>query len=573
MQGPAVDIVILLLIMLFFGMQQRRRPELFFRFWLAGWVMISLGMMVGAVPLTPTHALRWDNVMRTNRMMLGGMVFLLSFIATRERLRNMVLIGLTFAVPAIALLDADILARPPFWLLASLLLIGQAAAIHAVYVLLNPAWRWRRRSILAICVGFGAAMLVLLPGDAGQSLPNLLLAEIFLSAAVLYGGAHARRSVAAFGGALGFFAWGAFYLAALWLPRGSDTARVFYEFWSVPKYFVGFAMILQIFELSSTECARLAEVYRTLYEDFRLMYENHPHPMCIYDGATNRLLSANVAATASYGFTEQELIGMRMSDLELPVEAEAEATMLVEQTADGQRIRHRRKDGSVLWVHVVDRAMWFQGRQARLVIARDITQQLHTHRELAHRAHHDALTGLPNRVLLEDHIRQCFDRCSKDERKAVLLTIDIDHFKRINDTYGHHVGDECLKAVASRLKTKIRQVDTIARTGGEEFVAIVGGLRNASDARKVTASLLCMFEAPLRLSCGVIPVTVSLGGAVFPDDGIEIAELQVKSDQALYEAKRTGRNCAVFASPEVALSLAVSQPVHPTQPELTSASH
>jgi diguanylate cyclase (GGDEF)-like protein len=93
-------------------------------------------------------------------------------------------------------------------------------------------------------------------------------------------------------------------------------------------------------------------------------------------------------------------------------------------------------------------------------------------------------------------------------------------------------------------------MDTIARAGGEEFVAIVGGLRSAADARKVASVLLAMFETPLHLSFGVIPVTVSIGGAVFPDDAIDAAELQRKSDEALYGAKRSGRNRVVFASAE-----------------------
>jgi diguanylate cyclase (GGDEF)-like protein len=129
-----------------------------------------------------------------------------------------------------------------------------------------------------------------------------------------------------------------------------------------------------------------------------------------------------------------------------------------------------------------------------------------------------------------------------------VLTVDVDHFKMINDTYGHLVGDECLKEVAARLKSKIRKVDTIARTGGEEFTAIVSGLSKASDAEKVAASLMRVFEAPVELAFGALGVTVSIGVAVYPDDATDSTTLRRLSDEAMYRAKRAGRNRAAYAS-------------------------
>ncbi len=555
MSSSAVDVFLLLLLIVFFGIQQRSRPELFFRFWFAGWVSVLLSFVACLAPSFSPAGSSWKDALCSILIVLAAAAFLLSFIVTRERLRRTILIGLTFAVPAWLVLGAEILASPPLWLLRVLLLVGHAAGIHAVYMLLPRDWKRQRLGIQIICVLFGAASLMVSPANVKDLLPSLIAAEMFLSAAVLYGGAYLKRSFAGFVGSLGFLAWGAFYLVRLWLqPTGHGAT--FYEFWNVPKYSVGFAMILQTFEHSRSDFARLAEVYRALYEDFRLMYEKHPHPMWIYEAASRRLLSANLAASSGYGFTEQEMLQMRMSDLEGPEDEEIHTTdMLVPHAAEGRRARHRRKDGSLVWVNVVDRATLFQGKEARFVIARDVTQQLDLNRELAHRAHHDGLTGLPNRVLLESRIPRRLEECCQQERKAALLTIDVDHFKEINDTYGHQIGDECLKIVARRLKSKIRQVDTIARTGGEEFVAIIGGLSSMADALKVTSSLLALFETPVRVSCGVIALTVSIGGALFPDDAIRVDELEFKSDQALYAAKRAGRNRAVFAPAGVSPSL------------------
>lgn len=215
------------------------------------------------------------------------------------------------------------------------------------------------------------------------------------------------------------------------------------------------------------------------------------------------------------------------------------------------RLRHRRKDGRELAVDVTEHRILFRGDPARFVMAVDVTDMERESQELLHRAHHDALTGLPNRHELEIRIERCLERSVRDLRKAALLTIDVDHFKQVNDTYGHLVGDECLKAVSARLQSRIRQMDTLARTGGEEFTAIIGGLSSEDDAQKISSMLLRIFDAPMALSACEIHLSISIGVAIFPDDGADRETLVRRSDEALYEAKRAGRNRAMFASATV----------------------
>ena len=188
-------------------------------------------------------------------------------------------------------------------------------------------------------------------------------------------------------------------------------------------------------------------------------------------------------------------------------------------------------------------------------MARDVTERVKSHADLARRAQHDELTGLPNRTLLAERMQKSLARAQRDGRKCVLFTIDLDHFKKINDKYGHLVGDECLQTAARRMQSKIRKVDTIARTGGEEFTAIIGGLNEAYDARKIAELLLHSFDEPILCSCGSIPVTISVGGAIYPDDGRDEETLRRRSDEALYAAKHGGRNRAAFAA-ELEISLA-----------------
>jgi diguanylate cyclase (GGDEF)-like protein len=170
-------------------------------------------------------------------------------------------------------------------------------------------------------------------------------------------------------------------------------------------------------------------------------------------------------------------------------------------------------------------------------------------------AEHDFLTGLPNRFMLEGHFAPRLAECVAKGTRAAVFTIDIDRFKRINDTYGHLIGDECLKVVANRLKGIVRKEDIIARTGGEEFMMVVGGLPNLESSRRISSSVLGLFGERVRIDGHEIDVTVSVGGAIYPDDATETDTLRSMSDQALYEAKRTGRNRAVFISKELMAAL------------------
>jgi diguanylate cyclase (GGDEF)-like protein/PAS domain S-box-containing protein len=549
MQGPVVDLVLLLLLILFFGLQQRRRPQVYFRFWFVGWIFIFLSFVGWAVQGTLARGLPLQNAVCFDFLLLGVLTFLMSLLATEHGTRRVVLCGLAMGAAAMLIVDTREFLAIPRLTLAVGVLLAEGAAFTVAYRLLPQRWRRRRALILAICVVYGTALTAYVLLTPAMNLDNAVLVEVLLCSAVLYAGSAGRRGVSGWAGTVGFAAWAGFYLLRMrannpaWLQMGLS------EFWNFPKYFVGFSMILKVFEETADAKAQMAETFRDLYEDFRLLYDTHPHPMWICDSPKGQLLTANEAATKEYGYSKAEFQAMRMAELELPFDPEAEEVDgALGEPAEGVRVRHRHKDGRVVWVHAVEREIVYLGQEARLVIARNITERLKLDRELSYRAQHDALTGLPNRQLLEERLEQSLQLCRVEERRAAVLTIDVDHFKLINDTYGHLVGDECLKEVAARLKSKIRKVDTIARTGGEEFTAVVSGLSKASDAEKVAASLMRVFEAPVELPFGALGVTVSIGVAVYPDDGTDATTLRRLSDDAMYRAKRAGRNRAAYTA-------------------------
>jgi diguanylate cyclase (GGDEF)-like protein len=453
------------------------------------------------------------------------------------------------AVDLLLFVDTPSLARR--WLCILLLVLGHA--LIAYLVLREPLrrWQWARVVVVLLTAAFCLMDAYGFLMHPRKDLGDWLSLEIYVCAAIayaIYANEPGRRLIGALG-VVGYLTWGAYCITHFALGEDSAIVQALYTVWTVPKYLVAFSMILMAFDEANREKNNLMATTQRLYEDFRLLYETHPHPTWIYDAVTGRILSANQAAVTIYGFSEEDLQSMHAADLEAPHDVdEFSVEQLLTPPAEGERLRHRYKDGSVIWVNFVDHSIDFQGRQARLLMARDITASMKINMELAHRAHHDVLTGLPNRALLEGRIQHTLDACRRDGRKAALLTMDIDNFKHINDEYGHLVGDACLQTVANRLQSKIRQVDTIARNGGDEFVAVIGGLHAVDGARTVAASLLQLFEEPLDLPGLSLLIGISIGVAIYPDDADEIEALRRCSDEALYAAKRNGRNGAVLAS-------------------------
>jgi diguanylate cyclase (GGDEF)-like protein/PAS domain S-box-containing protein len=559
MKGPAVELVLLLLLVLFFGIQQRSRPQRYFRFWFVGWLLVLLSYVAAQLQLEHPAWGRVLEASRTDLVLAGALTFLMSFVAADERLMRTALRGCLVGVPVALLFNAQLFWPVPRLVLGAGVLVWHLEGLRDARLLL-PANRPGRRIVNAICVASCIGLLVMVGVGQHNNLTVCATAEVLLCTAVLYGSLEARRSMAAprsmaaLVGAIGFGLWAAFYPAGMLLANRPMWLQGLYDFWQFPKYFVGFSMVLKVFETTTAEKMELAEGFQQLYEDFRLLYESHPHPMWIYnpgkgEAGKGQILSVNKAALEVYGFSEDEFLALGMEALEPDKDVEIdEIERLVPQPSEGRRTQHRYKDGRKVWTNVVEQGIVFRGQEARLVLARDISHRLQMNRQLAYQAHHDPLTGLPNRALLQERLEQCLAMSARDGRRAAVLSIDVDHFKRVNDTHGHMVGDDCLKAVAERLQSRIRQMDTIARTGGEEFMAVVGRLSRVEDARKVASGLLRQFDQPLQLEGCELGMTVSIGVAIYPDDGLDVASLRRRSDEALYEAKRRGRNCVVLAA-------------------------
>ncbi|KLU59516.1 cyclic di-GMP phosphodiesterase Gmr [Peptococcaceae bacterium CEB3] len=192
-------------------------------------------------------------------------------------------------------------------------------------------------------------------------------------------------------------------------------------------------------------------------------------------------------------------------------------------------------------------------RQGNLIgavlVFHDVSDKRALLRQMTHQAHHDALTGLPNRLLFNDRLRQAIAQARRKNHHIAILFLDIDRFKLVNDTLGHAVGDHLLRSIAARLKGLLRESDTVGRQGGDEFILILPEIFGRTEAGTVAQKILTVFSTPFLLEQEEVFITPSIGISLYPDDGTDTETLVRHADAAMYSAKELGRNNYQFFTP------------------------
>ncbi|MDI1308987.1 MAG: EAL domain-containing protein [Methylotenera sp.] len=265
------------------------------------------------------------------------------------------------------------------------------------------------------------------------------------------------------------------------------------------------------------------------------------------------------AAYKMFGYQREDAMGQKLSDLIIP-ERDREAHLkgmkrviaTNQSNMTGRRVEVSalRLDGTEMPAEMSIAKIETGNLVFFSAFIRDITNRKEYEKQIQQLAHFDALTNLPNRILLQDHFKYALSLVKRNNGKLAIIFLDLDHFKDINDTLGHSIGDLLLKEVASRLQLTLREEDTLSRLGGDEFILILPGT-DSLGAANVSQKLLNIMAMPYHIDSFELTVTGSLGVALYPDDGNDFEILSQKADTAMYRAKQEGRNNYRFFTAEM----------------------
>lgn len=267
-----------------------------------------------------------------------------------------------------------------------------------------------------------------------------------------------------------------------------------------------------------------------------------------------RFLFVNDQACHSLGYSASELESLHLWDIDPDFPAERWAEQWERMKSDHKQVfetRHQRKDGRIFPVEVSASQCLFNNEENHVAFVRDITIRKEYEKELEHQSNHDALTGLANRVLLDDRIQQAIVHAERAQRNTAVFLLDLDRFKVINDSLGHSQGDAVLLAVAERLSACISPGDTLSRLGGDEFAIVMTHVNHPADARIMAQKILNAFEQPFPLGNRELRITTSIGASLYPRDGEQSEDLLRHADAAMYQAKKQGGNGFQFCSEEM----------------------
>ncbi len=264
-----------------------------------------------------------------------------------------------------------------------------------------------------------------------------------------------------------------------------------------------------------------------------------------------RILGANDKFCRMLGYSRQELLARTVFELSDAQQQEQVRKFLEDRLSNLSPMLppeiekpYRRKDGSILWVcEALGVVTDPKGKPGFLVaVAQDITARKALEARLSHDALHDALTGLPNRVMFQDRLARVLESARRRAGLAAVLYLDLDGFKAVNDSLGHAAGDTLLQQVARRLERCVRSEDTVSRIGGDEFGVVLAALTQAQDCEAVALKIVSAMAAPFELEGETVHISASVGAALFPEHGNDTASLLAHADNAMYAAKDAGRN-------------------------------
>jgi diguanylate cyclase (GGDEF)-like protein/PAS domain S-box-containing protein len=543
MQETVIAMVFLSLLIFLFATIMRGRPDDRLRCWVAGWLFVLAHF---AVELYHPSMEVWRSVRAcalADLLSLAGISFLVSTMIPREGRRQALRLWIALAVPAVVCLSLVTAGLKSVWVLGIVVVVGEGVAIF-------KSCRARPNRALASWIAVFSCLIA-----GGWSFygifnhqPELaiaaVLAEIFFVSAIGFWINGWQRTAALQTMATGMVAWALTFPMRYWIEHSSHQFPMGQQVWLIPLRFVGAGMILIVLEEELRKAKKLSEEYR-------LLFAGNPHPMWIVETETLRFLDVNQAGHELHGYTREEFLRLKLTDTLHPdIVAKAEREIRFPDPAPNRASRHVRKDGTIVPIDITAYAIDFHGRRCRFAMAQDVTEREALAQKLIDQERHDALTGLPNRLLFQEQLADTVQRALKANEKLAILCLDIQRFKHINDLYSPRVGDECIQRVAGIIRSYARGIDILSRTGGDEFTLVLSSIRSAAAAEQTANKLREAFAEPLEIQGYRIPLSLSMGLAICPDDGTDADAFWRAAESALRKAQASGNGQTVWFSPE-----------------------
>ena len=282
---------------------------------------------------------------------------------------------------------------------------------------------------------------------------------------------------------------------------------------------------------------------------YRSLIRQSSDGIFIFDGETKCVVEANPKFLSMLGRTDPKVKHLTLDDIlfenSTSIMDSIERSLTRSQDALIE-CHYRHVDGSLIATEIAASEVHSGAQRLIMVSARDITERKRSEEQVRHLAQYDALTDLPNRLLLQDRLEQAMLQTPRNTQQMAVLFLDLDRFKTINDTLGHDIGDELLQVVAKRLYESVRLGDTVARQGGDEFVIVVPGIQQPEDAAQVARQLIEAMASPFVVRDFELHVSPSIGISIYPLDGDSAQILMKNADTAMYQAKQAGGNVYRF---------------------------
>lgn len=329
-----------------------------------------------------------------------------------------------------------------------------------------------------------------------------------------------------------------------------DELYVMERFANLASIALDNAKLYHSLQVELEERKRVEAALRESEMNYRGIFDSVNDLIFVIDAQTGEIVDINQKVMELFGFQccKEECLPYIAADLKTLL------TNVVQQLLSDPKMQRYvinwqlPEKQSPIWLEISTRQAMIGSSSRILAVARDVTERKNFEDQLKHQAYHDALTGLPNRRMLEKYLEWTISRTEQEAAVMALVFIDLDGFKQVNDCFGHNVGDDILRKVAMEMGNCVRQNDFIARMGGDEFVVVLQDIEDMEGLKLLLQHLQTACHCSLELNGKALTVTASMGVSIFPGDGQSAAALIRKADMAMYLCKETDRDSYCLAS-------------------------